>query len=190
VKRLPRSTKSNQIHVPAPQRERIVSKFIEGKGIRQISREEGRSRETVTKIVRSEDVQSYVADLRQQYISLGQLAVATLTRALQSSTDGKLAHQVLVDIGVVSGANAEPLANAEAYDEEREVQVMMGRLVQASIERVQAYGRPLGSIGDGLEDAIKFSTRFVRARSPKRLNPRLPQPRCQRDGQAHTLMTS
>jgi hypothetical protein len=104
-------------------------------------------------------VQSYVTDLRERYVGLGREAFDALTRALRSSKDGKLAHQVLVDIGVVSGqANAEPLANAKAYDEEREVQVTMGRLVQASIERAKAYGKPLESIGDGLEDAIEFAT--------------------------------
>jgi hypothetical protein len=143
MKRLPKSTKSNQSHVPAPQRERIVGKFIEGKGIRQISREEGRSRETITKIVRSEDVQSYVANLKQQYISLGQLALETFTRALRSSMDGKLAHQVLVDIGVAAThVPAETQSQATIYDEEREVQIMMGRLVQAAAERARIYNIP------------------------------------------------
>jgi hypothetical protein len=165
LKRLPRSTKSNRTHVPEPQRARIVGKFVQGKGIRQISREEGRSRETVTKIVRSKDVQSYVADLRERYIGLGREALDALTRALRSSKDGKLAHQILVDIGVVSGqANTGVLADVNVYDQEREVQVMMGSLVQASIERARTYRRPLESIGDGLGDAIKFATRSVRAK--------------------------
>jgi hypothetical protein len=153
VKRLPRSTKSNQTHGPGPQRERIVSKFIEGKGIRQISREEGRSRETITKIVRSEDVQCYVADLKQQYVSLGHLALETLTRALRSSKDGKLAHQILVDIGVSTAQVAAEAVQSDNYDEEREVQIMMGRLVQAAAVRLKAYGLPMGELGKDLKAA-------------------------------------
>jgi hypothetical protein len=156
VKRLPKSTKANHSHVPRPQQERIVSKFIQGRGIRQIAREERRSRETVTKIVRSEDVQKYVAELREQYIGLGREALAALTRALRSSTDGKLAHQVLVDLDVVhTPAPADAAAQTGAYDEETEVLIMTGRLVQAAAVRAQTYGIPLEKIGHGLKNAAK-----------------------------------
>ncbi len=166
MKRVPKATKVRRSHVPTPQRERIIGKFVQGKGIRQISREEGRSRGTITKIVRSEDVQTYVTDLRERYIGLGREALDALARALRSSKDGKLAHQVLLDIGVISGqSNAQTFADAEIYDEEREVQVIMGRLVQASIDRARAYGRPLQSIGDGLEDAITFATRSAQPKA-------------------------
>ena len=131
-------------------------------GIRQISREEGRSRETITRIVHSEDVQNYIAELRESYLDLGREALAALTRALRTSKDSKLAHQILVDIGVVRDPLvAESSTQPSEYDQEREVQIVMGRLVQASIDRAQVYGRPLRGIGDGLEDATKFATRSV-----------------------------
>jgi hypothetical protein len=156
MKRLPKSTKRGRSHVPSPQRERIVSKFIEGKGIRRISREEGRSRETISKIVRSKDVQSYVADLRERYVGLGREAMDALTFALRSSTDGKLAHQVLVDLDVVqTRAPAAATAQTAAYDEETEVLIMTGRLVQAAAVRAQTYGIPLEKIGHGLKNAAK-----------------------------------
>jgi hypothetical protein len=152
VKRPPKSTKSGHSHVPRPQRERIVSRFIQGQCIRQIAREEGRSRETITKIVRSEDVQRYVTDLRERYISLGQEALAALTRALRSSKDGKLAHQVLVDIGVVQTQTpADATAQTGAYDEETEVLLMTGRLVQAAAHRSKVYGFSMGQLGKDLE---------------------------------------
>ncbi len=131
-----------------------MSKFIGGKGIRQISREEGRSRGTISNIVRSEDVQSYVADLREQYIGLGREAMAALTRALRASQDGKLAHQILVDIGVVQ-VPAPTGSEPSGYDEEKEVRIMMGRLVQAAAERARVYGTPIEKIGHGLEEVVK-----------------------------------
>ena len=156
MKRLPKSTKANHSHVPRPQQGRIVSKFIEGKGIRQISREEGRSRETVTKIIRSEDVQSYIAELRESYLALGREVLAALTRALRTSRDGKLAHQVLVDIGVAENqAPPDATTQTRVYDEETEVLVMTGRLVQAAAIRAQTYGIPLEKIGYGLKNAAK-----------------------------------
>ena len=156
MKRPPKSTKSNRSHVPRPQRERIVSRFIQGQGIRQIGREEGRSRETITKIVRSEDVRNYISELRESYLGLGREALVALTRALRTSNDGKLAHQILVDIGVVRNpVAAEPATLPSDYDQEREVQIMMGRLVQAAAERARVYGTPPEKIGYGLEEIAK-----------------------------------
>ena len=157
MKRQPKSTKLGHSHVPRPQQERIVSKFIQGQGIRQIAREEGRSRETISKIVRSEDVQKYVAELREQYIGLGREAMAALTRALRTSKDGKLAHQILLDIGVVRDqvAAEDATAQTSARDEETEVLLMTGRLVQAAAVRAKTYGIPLEKIGYGLKDVAK-----------------------------------
>ena len=71
MKRPPKSTKSGRSHVPRPQRERIVSRFIQGQGIRQIGVKRD-VRETITKIVRSEDVQNYISELRESYLGLGE----------------------------------------------------------------------------------------------------------------------
>src|ERR1035437_2962699 len=49
----PKRTKKPLSRIPAPQTERIMLRFIAGQGIRQISREEGRARQTVTKIGRA-----------------------------------------------------------------------------------------------------------------------------------------
>ena len=81
--------------------------------------------------------------------------MVALTRALRTSNDGKLAHQILVDIGVVRNVAAEPATLPSDYDQEREVQIMMGRLVQAAAERARVYGTPPEKIGYGLEEIAK-----------------------------------
>jgi integrase len=67
----PNATKEIHFHVPTPQRERIMKKFISGEGIRKISRDEHRSRGTVSRIVNSGEVQGYVQNLRAEYYGLG-----------------------------------------------------------------------------------------------------------------------
>ncbi len=52
---LPNSTKKPETIIPAPQRERILQKYVAGQSIREIAREENRARETVTKIIRCDD---------------------------------------------------------------------------------------------------------------------------------------
>jgi hypothetical protein len=154
MKRIPKSTKANHSHVPRPQQERIVSKFIQGRGIRQIARDEGRSRETVAKIVRSEDVQNYIAQLRESYLGLGREALAALTRVLKTNRDGKLAHQILVDIGVISNQRAGcTVQGALEMDEETRIQLVMGKLVQAAAVRAKVYGFSMGQLGRDLKAA-------------------------------------
>jgi DNA-binding MarR family transcriptional regulator len=56
----PRSTKKPRTIVPPPQSTRIMQRYAGGENIRQIAREEQRDRATVTKIVRSEEMQDFV----------------------------------------------------------------------------------------------------------------------------------
>jgi hypothetical protein len=100
---LPKPRKKGFSSVPPPQRERILRRYIEGQSIRRISREEGRARETVTKIVRSaNEVESYVQRMQEAYIRLGAEAVQAVRYAIVVKKDGWLAHQLLKDVGVAS----------------------------------------------------------------------------------------
>src|SRR6266404_9939964 len=53
--------------VPFPQRQRIKQQFVAGKNVSQIAREEERHWTTVAKIVKEQDVQEYVEDLRARF---------------------------------------------------------------------------------------------------------------------------
>ena len=87
--------------IPAPQSARIVGGYISGESIRKIAREEKRDRETIARIVRSDEVQSYVQEMREQSFGLGSDAISGMRKKLESGKDGWLNHQVLMDIGVV-----------------------------------------------------------------------------------------
>ena len=139
------STKTSQSRIPAPQRARIVQKFVSGRGIRQISREENRSRATVTRIVRASEVQAYVQDLRAAYYGLGQEAVEALRRSLRTTTDGKIAYQLLADIGVVPNQEERQQSRVERTqeDEDRETRVWIVRLLNCALQRRLAYGMAL-----------------------------------------------
>src|ERR1035441_3411023 len=74
----PKFTKERLSRIAAPQSERILQRFIVGQSIREISREEGRARQTVTKIVRSDQMQSYVQGMRERFYGLGDDALAAV----------------------------------------------------------------------------------------------------------------
>jgi hypothetical protein len=154
----PRSTKTSRTIVPPPQSARIVQKFITGRSIRQIAREESRDRATITKIVRSPEVQDYVRDIREQYFGLGELALAAVRTAIEEEKDGRVAYQLLKDIGVVPSSTERHLSmiqaqqQAEADTEETRVQAWMARLIRVVFEKSRVYGTP---IGDQLEDDLR-----------------------------------
>jgi len=62
--------RGTRTYTPLEQQERIKQKYIAGKFIRQIAREEGKARETVTKIVRSPDMEAYVEEMRRKNLRL------------------------------------------------------------------------------------------------------------------------
>jgi hypothetical protein len=143
---VPKATKGIRFHVPAPQRERIVRKFISGQSLRSISRDEGRGRATVARIVNCGEVREYVTGLRATYYGLGEDALQAVRSAIQTSTDGKIAYQLLADIGVVPGQEErQKLAAVVAGDDDEEARIQMyiGRLIGAGVHQMTAYKLPV-----------------------------------------------
>ena len=108
---------------------------------------------TVTRIVRASEVQAYVEDLRAAYYGLGQDALEALRRSLRSAPDGKIAYQLLADIGVVP--DQEEWQRSQAVrtqeDEDRETRGWIVKLVYLALQRRLAYGMPL----DDFEEDVK-----------------------------------
>ena len=103
-------TKLTRHRVHPPQRIRIMQKYASGKSIVQISREENRNRDTVTKIVRSSEMQDFVRTMREQLYGLAFDAMKAVRFALQNNQDPRLAYKLLVDVGIVP--SSEELAQA------------------------------------------------------------------------------
>ena len=93
--------KKPRTSVPPPQAARIANRFISGESIRKIAREEKRDRETVRRVLKTEDVQLFLEQLRLKYIALGSAAVDAVQHRLSVSKDSRLGMEILANIGVV-----------------------------------------------------------------------------------------
>jgi predicted transcriptional regulator len=82
-----------------------MERYISGDSIREIAREEGRDRATVTKIVRSDEMNAVVQKMREKYYALGFDALDAVQHTLKVRKDGGLGRQVLGDIGVIPSAD-------------------------------------------------------------------------------------
>jgi hypothetical protein len=72
--------------------------------MRKISRAENRDRETIARIVRGNETQLYLAEMRKTYLGLGQDAIDGVRKKLQKGSDVWFNRQVLMDMGAVPSA--------------------------------------------------------------------------------------
>jgi len=79
----------------------MIQRYIAGQSIRQIAREERRDRATVTKIVRSDEMQAFVQKMRERFYGFAFDAMNAVEHSLKQQNDARLAYRMLSDIGVV-----------------------------------------------------------------------------------------
>ena len=120
----PQSTKNPQTRIPVPQATRIMGRYIAGESIRSIAREEDRDRETVTKIVRSIEMREFVQAQRERFFALAPLALQALEEVLNLAEDGRLARDVLADMGVVPTAKEREAFSYDAVLTARAIELM------------------------------------------------------------------
>src|SRR6266478_1989703 len=93
--------KRTRNRVPLPQRERILQKFVAGKNITQIAREENRNRESVARIVNGGEIRELVQRMRAELYGLAYASIDAVRHGLQQEKDWRLGYRLLTDIGVI-----------------------------------------------------------------------------------------
>jgi transcriptional regulator with XRE-family HTH domain len=71
-----------------------------GQSQREIARAEGRSRPTIARIVKGEEMQAFVQEMRERFYGLAPDALATIEYELREQKDARNGLEVLRDIGV------------------------------------------------------------------------------------------
>jgi hypothetical protein len=95
-------TQKVRTRIPPGQQEAMQASYLLGKSIRQIAREQKRDTATVSKIVKSPEMDRIVRDMREKFF--GELlprALRSVQFGLDEETDGKLGYQVMKDSGIV-----------------------------------------------------------------------------------------
>ena len=152
--------------VPFPQRERIKLKYVAGKNISEIAREEKRHWETVARIVKEEDVQEYVKDVRARfYGALEEMLLAAVKYAKYAKDGGWLAYEMLKDGGVIpqDGKSHHPVVGTQKpltpEKEESATRKIAVAMADGIIERYKSFGLPLPDMQEVSEDLCRDSGR-------------------------------
>jgi hypothetical protein len=149
--------------IPFPQRERIKQQFVAGKNISQIAKTEKRHWTTVAKIVKEQDVQEYVEDLRAHfYGALENVLIAVMQYVKNGKDGGLLGYRMLVDAGVIPRKDGkdqparEMQKPAEAHPDSEQARITMiaTEMVRRAIERHRFFGIPLPE-ADEVEESIR-----------------------------------
>jgi hypothetical protein len=163
----PRSTKKQtRTIVPPPQSARIMQRYIGGDSIRQIAREENRDRETVTKIVRSDEMNAFVQEIRERFYALAPDALATIEYALREQRDARIGLELLRDIGVrPSKGESLPLPATTREDGYSRQAIMIANVL---LEGHQHMGVDLPeAVEEALEKDTQESTEADKASTAK-----------------------
>jgi hypothetical protein len=150
----PNSTKKPRTIVPPPQSARIMQRYVGGDSIRQIARAEKRDRATVTKIIRSDEMNAFVQEMRERYYGLAPDALATIEYALQEQKDARIGLEVLRDIGVrpQKGESVQLPATTPEDGFTRQAVIVANVMLEAH----QNMGVPLP---EGVEEALAKDAR-------------------------------
>jgi hypothetical protein len=144
------------LQVPVPQQLRIIEKYMQGMSLRRIAEKEDRARQTVTKIVRAPEVEGCIEKLREEVIALGDEMVKSVRFALGHELDGRLAYEMLKDIGVLQPRARVQLNNESQMTEEQSekfwTEEWIRRLALMAMERNRVYGTELP---EHLEEQVK-----------------------------------
>ena len=97
----PSSAKKANSRIPEPQFQRILQRHVSGESIREISRAEHRSRECVTRVVKSDEIQGLVIRMRAEVYGLADDAIRAVRHSLQQQKDGRIGYRLLMDIGAI-----------------------------------------------------------------------------------------
>jgi hypothetical protein len=130
--------------VPAPQRELIVQMSAAGTSIKNIAQKVHRNRETVSRIVHGPEMQDFLLEMRQRYLSLAPDAIGAVQHALTKQNDGRLGFQFLASIGVPASPPEKmtltPPQTEIPNDEAARVEKIISDLIKISAERAATFG--------------------------------------------------
>jgi hypothetical protein len=129
-----------------------MQKFVGGKGISEIGREENRNRETVARIVHSDEMQEHVNRAREALYGFTDIALSTLRHAIETERNGVLAYKLLTDISVIP-TSLERMQNLASKGSDGEGS-QLGKIYTKMLVHAVMNGRTFGFDVSAAEEAI------------------------------------
>jgi hypothetical protein len=132
--------------IPAFQRIRILQKSAMGKSQRAIAREEKINRESVGRVVHSEEAHEYLAEIRGRFLGLCDVAIEAIRGRLEQG-DAALGERVLTACGIIQPRGQPVNYSAQPQDalanEDESVQKTLSAFGRIAMERARVFDCPM-----------------------------------------------
>jgi hypothetical protein len=126
---------------PAAQLE-IINLYLQGFSLCEIARRTHRARQTVTKICRSDEIQSKVVEVRERLLGSADRWIESISFALDHELDGRLALELAERFGVAppQPVNAEPTQQSFFQSIDRETLVKAAVFGMMALQGTKVFG--------------------------------------------------
>ena len=147
---------AKRARIPALQRIRILQKSAMGKSQRAIAREEQINRESVGRVVRSDEAQEFAAEIRARFLGLCDVAVEAIRLRLEQG-DAALGERVLMANGIIPPkgqiANHSIQAEDATANQDECVQRTLTAFGRIAMERARIFDCPMPELEEAAERA-------------------------------------
>lgn len=151
----PYQSRSSVFRIPEAQRIKILERHLRGESIRKISKAEHRCRETVARVVNSDEMEEILQQKRAEFLALADDAIDAVRDALRNSKDrGWLGLEILKALQIMPSPAATRIfadntslrQSAELPSTPPETRIYCERLASAAMERSKAFSVEISEI--------------------------------------------
>ena len=143
-------------YTPDPVRTRIIAGYLAGMSNRGIAKKEGVDRDTVSRVLSSDEVAEMKQKYRLQLLALVPLAIAAYERLLKSKDDRVLAaaaSKILVGLEIFSEDGVCPVQTSPSQDHDQRKHLILGQLTEMMLRKERSHGIQLPPMFDELKSA-------------------------------------
>jgi len=155
----PKPAKKMRNRIPPVQRLRVMEKYALGRNQTAIAREEGLNRESIGRIVKSEEMEQFTEEIRVSWRGLCEDAIQSVRRLI-ASDDRQTVLRVLESNGIIAPQgqmhNLSVQAAAKPTGDER-VNTLRACFADVMMERARVFKTPMPELAEiAKEHSIKL----------------------------------
>lgn len=144
----PKPAKKTRNRIPPIQRLRVMEKYALGTNQTEIARQEGLNRESIGRMVKSEEMQAFTEEIRERWRGLCDAAIESVRRLI-AKDDKQTVFRVLESNGILAPQgqvqNFSSSSAPKSTGDER-VKELMAAFAGVAIERARVFKTPFPEI--------------------------------------------
>jgi len=138
--------KKRRSYTPDPVRSRIIARHVSGQSNREIAKEEGIDRDTVSQVLSQDEVVEMMQSYRSRLLEMLPKAITVYQQLLNSKSErvrATAATKLLEGLQVFPKGGVWPEQTVPEQDRDQRKLVLLGQIMEMMLYKGQRYGVPL-----------------------------------------------